>query len=326
MAGDEMEGIEEELGALLDGPPEAETDAEAIDREYSRDEGGRFAAKQAEDDAKAAAAVQAATKAPGEPWKPVWYKDEFGDFKQMPEPFRNALKAREDEFGRKWQEQAAPANAWRGLEAKIQPYMQELSAAGVQPAQYFENLHNANEYLRKDPEAALQWLAQSSGVDLVALADKIYAAQGGEAAPGAPGADPLVAQLQQQIAGLEQKLGGVTKFQHDSMEQQRQAQFNSRLAEIEDFAKDKPQFDALEGTMVNLMRGGQAKTLQEAYEQAQWLHPEVRERILTEQRKANVTKARAASASPRGAASNGRAVSKPTMSVEEELGMLIDGL
>lgn len=309
--------LEDELGSVLDDAGE-EPSAEET-RAYNRDEAGRFAQKQAEE---AAAAAQAAPDPAAQPWRPVWYKDEFGDWQKMPEPFRNALKEREGAFEAKLREVGGPANTWRSLEQKIQPYVQELAAAGVQPAQYFEQLHAANEYLRSDPEAAIQWLAQSQGIDLIALADRIYAEQTGQQPQQA---DPQVAALQQKIATLEQQLGGVTQFQQQAQELQRQAQLNARLQEIEAFAKDKPHFDKLEQTMVKLMRGGEATGLQDAYEKAQWLHPEVRDSILADQRKANVQRARAGAQSPRnGAVTNGRAAQTPRMSLEDEIALALD--
>lgn len=312
-------GGEEPSQDAESGAPEVK-DPFPSSKTYSRDEAGRFAQKQAEE---AAAAAAAPAQPAQQPWKPVWYKDEYGPWDKLGEPLRNALKERESAYERKLQEVGQPANTWKALEQKIAPYQQELAAAGVQPAQYFEQLHAANEYLRSDPKAAIQWLAQSQGVDLIALADEIYATQGGQ--PVA--VDPTVQALQSEIAQLKQQLGGVTQFQQKTLEQQQQADLNRRLAEVEEFAKDKPHFDALEQTMLRLMRGGEASTLADAYEKASWLHPEIRERILADQRKTNVSRARAAAQSPRnGAVTNGRAATRPTMSLEEELGSLIDGL
>jgi hypothetical protein len=317
--------LEAALGGEDTAPPEEGVEkpvneAFPSSKTYSRDDAGRFAQKQAEE---AAAAAKAPADPASQPWRPMWYKDEFGDWQKMPEPFRNALKERESAFERKLQEVGQPANTWKSLEQKIAPYAQELAASGVQPAQYFEQLHAANEYLRTDPEAAIKWLADSQGVDLIALADKIYAEAGGQQQQPA---DPQISQLQQHIARLEQQLGGVTSFQQQTLEQQRQAELNKRLSEVDEFAKDKPHFDALEPTMVRLMKGGEANGLADAYEKASWLHPEVRERILADQRKTGVSRARAAAQSPRnGAVTNGRAASRPTMSLEEEIGSLLDG-
>jgi chromosome segregation ATPase len=78
--------------------------------------------------------------------------------------------------------------------------------------------------------------------------------------------DPMVANLRQQVAQLEQKLSGVStdiqSRQEAELEQQIQA-----------WASTKPRFNELRETMVKLAQSGMATDLDNAYEQASRLIP-----------------------------------------------------
>ena len=101
---DDLTGVEDDIGALLD---EANEGREAPERQYNRDEVGKFAPRPREE---APAPAQAApAQAPQEPpWKPVWYKDDYGDWSKLPEPLRQALREREQGIERKLQEVGGP--------------------------------------------------------------------------------------------------------------------------------------------------------------------------------------------------------------------------
>jgi YesN/AraC family two-component response regulator len=301
----------------VDEAPEAEDKAA---RDYQRDEAGRFAKAQKEAEEAAAAQQPQPQQAQQPPaWRPVWYKDEFGDWQQMPEPFRNALRERESAFSQEIQRRAEMLKPWESVNQALSEHQQELAAAGVAPHQYVEKLVQADKFLRTHPVEALQWIAKSYGVDLGQLAQQAFQQQQ-EMNPAERAAQMALERAQT----LEQRIQQFERQQQEAREQyqrQMEAQEDARIeAEIQAFRQSKPDFDKLAPDIGALLQSGRAKSLQEAYEQAQWLHPETRERILADQRKSNVERARAASQSPRSTPPNGAArKSNPKTSIEDDL-------
>jgi hypothetical protein len=56
------------------------------------------------------------------------------------------------------------------------------------------------------------------------------------------------------------------------------------VSQVETFGKDAahPHFGAVRNTMANLMQSGEARDLQEAYDKAIWIVPEVRTKMISE--------------------------------------------
>lgn len=297
-----------ELEAALDGPakpelqqqeaaqPEQETAEEEAERLYRRD-GRRFVPKEDEKaarDAKPEGETPPAAKA----WKPLWYKDEYGNWDQLSEPLRKALEQREKESAKAIEERSVAAKAWEPINKALEPHLQELAAAGSSPQQYVGQLIQADKYLRQDPIQALNWLAQQyvgAGWDIRALAD--WMDQQGVQAQRV---DPV----QQELATLKNELAALKAAPQQQYQQ-------SVSQTISKWSEDKPYFGELQSTIYGLIQADPSvrerfrvdpkATLDSLYEQAQWAHPQIRQRILEDQRKAEVTRARAAgSQSPRG--------------------------
>lgn len=323
------DGLLADLDAALDaGQPakqqepaavEGETAEQADERLYRRD-GRRFAAVEDKDkkDAPSAAGAKeepAQAQPAAKVWKPVWYKDEFGPWDALGEPLRNALREQERNAAQAIEQHSTKAKAWAPVEQALAPHMQELQQAGVSPTQYVGNLIEADKYLRRDPIAALDWLAQSYlGADLIAVAEHMRDKGGGYQAP-----DPV----QQKIAALEQQVQQLAQLP----KQQQTAALQTQIAE---WAKDKPHFADVRQHMQALAANQPEASLDDLYEQATWAHPQIRARTLQEQedkRLADLKRTRAAGAqSPRGVPySNGAAHAKPTMSLEDEIAMHLDG-
>lgn len=310
--------LEGELTAALDEQltpePSQEIDGqEKPAREYNRDEAGKFARKEA---APLDPAAAPATPAPVKPWSPLWLKQEHGiEWDKMPEPFRKALEQREREAAQAIEKHSTGAKAWEPLTKAIEPYAQQLQAANLTPQQYFAELHQWNVMLRgeKDPVKkvdALNALAESIGLDLVEVGQWL------ERNGSAPPPDPR----DQRIAQLEQ---WKSQFETSAKERERAA----AEAEIQAWAKDKPDFAVVRKLMAALATQNPQATLDELYDQARWSHPELRERILADQRKNEVKRARDQSLGTREQTyANGQLKSTPKLSIEEEIGGLIDGM
>lgn len=260
------DSLRDALSDALDASDAGAGDAPAEGGERTRDEAGRFAA---------AEKVQAEATAQPDAWRPVWFKDEYGDWQQLPEQLRGAMKERERAFSVELQRRAEAMRPWEGVSQTLQPLLPQLQAQGVSPDQFVGQLINAHQYLTQDPVAALQWLAQSYGVDLAALDG---------AADETPQPDPMVAQLQAEVQQLKSALG--TLGQREAQQVQGGLQ-----SEIAAFAKDKSDFDTLRPMIATLLAQGQAESLAQAYEMAQWAHPETRQRSLEAQRKTQAAQA-----------------------------------
>lgn len=323
MTGDDFD-LEAELGKALDGEKAAdqiepidgadqqqETQAEAQAR-YVR-EGRRFVKEQKEEAAEAKDGEQQEQQQakPAKPaWKPTWYKDEYGPWDTLAEPFRNALRDQERNAAQAIEKHSTAAKAWEPINQLLAPHMQELAAAGVQPQQYVANLVNADKYLRQDPVQAINWLVQQyvgQGWDIRALADWMDQ-QGVQTQK----VDPV----QQELAQLRQQV------QHLSQLPARQ-QLETLNNQIADFAKDKPDFAAVRQHMAALAKLKPGASLQELYEEARWAHPEIRDRILQEREdkrlKELAGKRQAGAQSPRSGHNGSATQSYKHMSLEDEI-------
>lgn len=331
MEADNDLSLEDELNAALDGEqrqeapaqeeqaPETETAAEEQAR-YVR-EGRRFVKEQKEEQAAAKDGAQSAEKPAAKAWKPLWYKDEYGPWEQLGEPFRKALEQREKEVAQGIEKHSTAAKAWEPVNKLLEPHVAELRAAGVEPQQYVTNLIEADKFLRTDPVQGINWLCQQflgAGWDIPALAD--WMAQQGVQANKV---DPV----KQELEALKRELSELKTLP----QRQYQETVNKTISE---WAKDKPDYPVLERTILGLIqadpgvrdqfRVNPQATLDALYERAQYAHPDIRERILKEkedQRIEGLKRARAAGAqSPRGGYTNGSAApSYKTMTLEEEI-------
>jgi hypothetical protein len=161
--------------------------------------------------------------------------------------------------------------------------------------------------LERDPIEGIAYVARSYGVDLRQFATAFQQAQ-----------QPQDPQLQAVSTRIEQ-MEGFLRQQTQAAQQAEMSRINS---EIETFRADTaahPYFDAVRPAMAQLMANNMAMTLQDAYDHACWAIPEVRSRILDDQKRTEQTgrakvereaaeRARRAAVSVSSAPSSGRAV------------------
>lgn len=296
-------------------PAEGETPEQEQQRLYRRD-GRRFVPNEQEEKQAPAEGEKPPVEAkPKAAWKPTWYKDEFGPWDTLAEPFRNALRDQERNAAQAIEKHSTAAKAWDPVSKLLEPHAQQLAAAGVSQQQYVSNLVNADAYLRAEPVKAMEWLCNSylgcSIDDLAAWMQQ-------------QGIQPTkVDPLQQELASLKQQVSQLSQLP------QQQARAAAEQ-QIQTWAKDKPDFAAVRQTMAAFAKQNPQASLDELYEQAQWAHPEIRERILQDREDKRVKelqgKRQAGAQSPRGGQPNGLA--KPihkTMSLEDEIAMHLDG-
>lgn len=253
-------------------PVSEEKPLETSAEQRARDEAGRFAAKES-----------APVTPPEEPkpikapssWKPAaqeaYLKAERGEA-LTPEEVRiltNEANRRESDFHRGVEEFKNHAQKARAYEAVIAPYQQTFQQLGVDAPTAIGALLKADHTLRYgDPATKAQYfqqLAQQYGVNL-------------EQIQNPPQYDPQTQYLMQQLNELRQ-----TQAQwHNSIQQQEQTRANQ---ELEQFSQaGNAHFDAVRGDMADLLETGKATSLQDAYEKAVWMNPDIRQSLIEQQR------------------------------------------
>ena len=181
---------------------------------------------------------------------------------------------RMDDSGREWALRLEK-NASKGIQEKseelkkfrsvIEPY--KYLFQGVDESQAIKNLLNAQAYLSKDPVEGIKWLMKSYGVD-----EKQFSADETQEY-----VDPEIKALKDQIKQLQSQSESSIR----EAEQRRQQAMLAEIAQFRDAEADgkplHPYFNAVQSVMAGLMQSGRATSLQDAYQQAVWSHPEYRD-------------------------------------------------
>lgn len=254
-------------------PVTQEKPLETSAEQRARDEAGRFAAKEK---APEPAPVEEAKpiKAPSS-WKPAaqeaYLKAERGEA-LTPEEVRiltNEANRRESDFHRGVEEFKTHAQKARAYEAVIAPYQQTFQSLGVDAPTAIGALLKADHTLRySDPATKAQYfqqLAQQYGVNL-------------EQIQNPPQYDPQTQYLMQQLNELRQ-----TQAQwHNSIQQQEQTRANQELEQFS--SAGNAHLEAVRNDMADLLETGKATSLQDAYEKAVWMNPDIRQSLIEQQR------------------------------------------
>jgi gas vesicle protein len=256
--------------------PEPETATETPTEARQRDEQGKFAPKAQEVTETAPEPVEPKPerRAPSS-WKPAaqeaFLKADRGE-PLTPEEVRiltAEAERRESDFHRGVESFKTHAQKARAYEQAIAPYQQTLNQLGVDAPTAISKLLQADHTLRyADPVAKAQYfqsLAQQYGIDL------------GQVQNVQP-QDPQTQYLMQQLNELRQ----TQQMWQNSIQEQERSKANH---ELESFAtSDKAHFEAVRNDMADLLESGKAQSLEQAYEMAIWMRPDVRQTLIEQQR------------------------------------------
>jgi hypothetical protein len=252
--------------ALLEEQLEAAERGEPIEAK-TRDESGRFARQDAQPEAEAE-----------EP--PVWrrppasWKKDYHEIWAKADPkMQEYAWQREEQMRAGVEPLLSKAQFADAMQEAIQPYMNTIQGLGLQPEKAVAALMEADHKLRtSDPQTKMQYfmqLAQSYGINLGAMQP-----QAPGAAPMQPNSvDPLVWQLQNELNQVRGEVMG-WKQQQEMMENQ------TLLNEINQFSLKAEHFEDVRPTMIQLLQSGVAQTLDEAYDKAIRLDPNLFEQTL----------------------------------------------
>ena len=187
----------------------------------------------------------------------------------------------------------------RKLGDTLSPYIEQMKAAGVQPAEYVSNLLNWNAALRTQPAQAIAALtqqfigdAQSARAVVNALAQRFGLDEWDMGSTGER-ADPAASQ---QVVSLEARL--------------RQQELATAQREWSDFLGAKagdgkpmhPFAEDVKAEMADAIRANPQLSFAEAYERARWINPGVRQKLLDQEARQRADEARAKATKGRGMA------------------------
>ncbi len=197
-----------------------------------------------------------------------WSPEEKATWAALPPVAREAIQRRERETERGLLQAAQSRKFGDSVYQEVAPYMEILRAEGATPQAAIKTLLETAYVLRHgSPEhkrGLMLSLIQQYGVDFSRPVD-------------------------QERAALERELDARRHGDLRARAQQNVEIERGALTEVEQFAaapghEDMP---ALRDHMVALLNAGTAKTLQDAYDQAAWAHPQVRAKM---QAKENVAR------------------------------------
>lgn len=266
--------------------PVAAEPAQETAESRARDDQGRFASKVTEPVAKQTETVAKETPtepAPVEPapvrkapssWKPAaqeaFLKADRGEALTADEIklLTQEAERRESDFHKGVSEFKTHSERAKAYDAVIAPYQQHLQRLGVDAPTAINALMRADVTLRtSDPATKARYfsqLAREYGIDL------------GQVQAPQP-QDAQTQYLMQQLNELRQS----QQLWQNQFQQQEQARAQQELQAFS--TADKPHFDAVRNDMADLLETGKAKDLQEAYEMAVWMRPDVRQTLIEQQ-------------------------------------------
>lgn len=316
-----------------EAPTNDEGNQEPSEAGYNRDERGRFAARQAQEEQARNAQHQeqsepesqqgevregqedGTSKYAGPP--PGWSVAAKAAFDDLPEHVKQAVSKREQEIDNGF----AKLRDYKGLE----PYADLARQANISLPELVKGYRNAELLLEQKPVEALLWLCERYNVDPRQLSGQGQSQQPTQQQQQYQhenaGMDQAIQPLLQEISSLKQQLGRVDKIEKSLYTDK----YNSASAQVERFSADPKNryFNDVADQMVTLINqataAGQPIDLASIYETACYMNPEVRQALINEKltadQKAKADKARQAANQARAAGasiSGGSSATQPT--------------
>ena len=252
--------------AILEQSLEAAERGEPIEP-VSRDGNGRFATPKA---------AERADEPQVEEEPPVWrrppasWKKDYHEVWQKADPkMQEYAWQREEQMRAGVEPLLSKAQFADAMQEAISPYMQTIQGLGLSPDKAVAALMDADHKLRNsDPQTKLQYfqqLAQSYGINLGAL-------QGQQGQMPQQTVDPTVYALQNELNKVRGEVMG-WKQQQEMMENQ------TLLNEINQFSLKAEHFEDVRPAMIHLLQSGMAQTLDEAYDKAIRLDPNLFDQV-----------------------------------------------
>ena len=218
----------------------------------------------------------------------------------------------------------------------VDEYKGDIDLAGLTPGQAIRNLLAVNKYLRESPQEAVQWIAQSNGVNLQNQNTQDFPEMG-EDYDDYSSTDPEVDTLRQEINMMKQQQLQQSTSQANQEKMRVEAVIEAFKSQKDTEGNLKhPYFQDLEKEMAVLANAdrmvGKNPDIHDLYERAVWSNPDVRKKKLSEvqksesantraSKKAKLDRARKASSGVRGGTSTTEDAGNnlKTLSIKDEL-------
>lgn len=232
---------------------------------------------------------QPEAKAP-EPAKPqppaidapaAWSAEMKAKWSALPSEAQQYVAQREQEAHARISQLGQYAKQMEPIHKALSEHSSYIQQVGKPPAQFVSELFNAAQALDRDPVSALKELARVYRVDPFTLID-----DGTQSTQP----DPKVANLERQLAQLQQEQQQWRAQQEQQARAAEEAKASAVQAEIDQFSKDKADWSTLqEDIIANVAairsqkpQASNAEVLQEAYERARWANPTTRTKMQQE--------------------------------------------
>ena len=185
-----------------------------------------------------------------------WKREYHEPWKEVDPKLREYIWQRDEETRNGIEPLRTKAQFADQIQQVLQPYENTIRGLGIQPTQAIQSLLQADNALRtgapEQKRAYLAQLAQQYGIFL----------DGSENFPtaGVP-VDPMIYNLQNELNNVR---GEIVSYK----QQQEEAQNQTLMGEINNFAKKAEYFEDARPIMIQLLQSGVATTLDDAYEKA----------------------------------------------------------
>jgi hypothetical protein len=204
-----------------------------------------------------------------------WTAEKKAEWASVPPALQEYISQRDKESHEAITRAGQQIKAFEPIRNVIEQYGHTFQKNGLQPHDGIARMMAVNEMLEANPRAAIAEIAKAYGVNL----------QGETAQDANPG--------DARVAELEAELGKIKTHLTAQQRQQYEAESTALAREIADFAKDKPHFESVRKVMAGLMSSGAAETMQDAYDQAIYADPTIRQSLQVDAQKAAEDKRKA---------------------------------
>lgn len=302
--------VREDLVAAFEAQEvtEAETEQREAPAAEQKEDSAPKESAEAQDEPKAEAAGKEPPKDPEKEEKPDkveaparWTREEKEEFEALDPNVQRILLTRnkglESSYTKAMQQVAQERQRYGGIEQAIAPHRQSWNGTGWDDATALNNIMSYWQHANTDPVGFIEQFAQARGLDLASQfapsTEEIlaYLNQGEASDVPSPALHPDVArqmetlknetqQLRQQLA---QQQGYISNAEQQRMTQTRSAaaqELDAFQSATDENGNPKHEFlEDLRGDMSQLLNNGIAQTLEEAYDKAMWMRPDIRSKL-----------------------------------------------
>jgi len=233
-----------------------------------RDETGKFVKKPDEKMQAAATTEQQVTTAQEQPWSKApdsWKKEVREGWTKLDPAYQQYIHEREQQMRAGVEPLLPKAELADKINKAAEPYINTIRGLGLDLPQAVAGLMKVDHDLRTLPHeqklAVLHQVAMGYGIDLT-----------GQMQHARQAYDPNFQAIQNELLNIKGQFSSLTQAQQAAQER-------SALEEIQNFRQTAEHFEDVKPAMIQLLQGGLADSIQEAYDKAIRLSPEIFDRI-----------------------------------------------